>query len=63
MAERIKAIEDPAMLEQAIGMINMGLSQAEDPERKEQLELLLALAAARLEELTKEDTAAEEDQK
>ncbi len=53
MEERIKAIEDPAQLEQVIGMINMGLGQTEDPERKEQLENMLAIAAARLEELKK----------
>jgi len=59
MAERIKAIEDPAMLEQAIGMINMGLGQAEDPERREQLEQMLALATTRLEELKKGEAADE----
>jgi predicted Zn-dependent peptidase len=53
MEERIKTIEDPAQLEQVIGMINMGLGQTEDPERKEQLENMLAIAAARLEELKK----------
>lgn len=53
MEERIKAIEDPAQLEQVIGMINMGLGQAEDPERKEQLEKMLQIAGERLEELKK----------
>jgi hypothetical protein len=51
------------MLEQAIGMINMGLGQAEDPERVAQLEEMLALATARLEELKKEQPAAKEEQK
>jgi predicted Zn-dependent peptidase len=51
MEERIKAIEDPAMLEQAIGMINMGLGSTDDPERKEQLEKMLQIANERLEEL------------
>ncbi len=53
MEERLKAIDDPAQLEQAIGMINMGLGQAEDPERIEQLEKILAIATERLEELKK----------
>jgi len=65
MAERLKSIEDPAMLEQAIGMINMGLGTAEDPERKAQLEKMLQIATERLEELKSagdsEPAAAEED--
>lgn len=56
MEERIKTIEDPAMLEQVIGMINMGLGQAEDPERKAELEKMLQLANERLDELKQADS-------
>ncbi len=55
IVERIKAIKDPAQLEQMIGMVQMGLGQVEDPERKAQMEEMLQIASEHLESLKSQE--------
>ena len=47
----ITSIEDPAQLEQMIGMFSMRMEQVDDPEQKERMEKLLEIANERLKEL------------
>jgi hypothetical protein len=47
----IKAIEDPARLEQMIGMFSMRMDSIEDPEERAQMEKLLKIANDHLKEL------------
>ena len=49
--QMIKSSEDPARLEQMVGMLSMQLNQIEDPDEKEQMEKLLGIARERIEEL------------
>ena len=49
--QMIQSINDPARLEQMIGMFSMQLDQVEDPQRKENMEKLLKIANERLKEL------------
>jgi hypothetical protein len=47
----IKSIEDPARLEQMIGMFSMRMDQIEDAEERAQMERLLKIANDHLKEL------------
>jgi len=49
--QMIKSIEDPARLEQMIGMFGSGMDQIEDTEERAQMEKLLKIANERLKEL------------
>jgi len=49
--QMIKSSEDPARLEQMVGMLSMQLDTIEDPDEKEQMEQLLGIARERIEEL------------
>ncbi|NIO29784.1 MAG: hypothetical protein GTO29_14665 [Candidatus Latescibacteria bacterium] len=49
--QMIKSMNDPAQLEQMIGMFSMRMDQVEDPEQKARMEKLLKLANERLKEL------------
>ncbi len=51
MVNMIKSMEDPAQLEQMMGMVSSQLDQVEDPERKARIEKLLEIAGERLKEL------------
>jgi predicted Zn-dependent peptidase len=57
--QMIKSMTDTAQLEQMISMVSMRLDSVEDPARKAQMEKMLRLATARLEELK----AAEKNEK
>jgi hypothetical protein len=49
--QMIDSMDDPARLEQMIGMFSMRMEQAEDPKQKEGMEKLLKLANEKLKEL------------
>jgi predicted Zn-dependent peptidase len=49
--QMIKSIEDPARLEQMIGMFSTRLDQIEDPDERAQMEKILKIAESRLKEL------------
>ena len=49
--QMIKAINDPAQLQQVMGMLNMRLDQVQDPREKDGIERLLKIAADRQKEL------------
>lgn len=51
MVNMIKSMEDPAQLEQMMGMVSSQLDQVEDPERRARIERLLEIAGERLKEL------------
>ncbi len=51
MAQMIKSMTDAAQLEQMIGMVSARLDSEQDPARKVQMEKMVKLATARLEEL------------
>jgi predicted Zn-dependent peptidase len=47
----IRSSEDPARIEQMMGMLSMQLEKIEDPKEKEQMEKLIGIASERLAEL------------
>ncbi|MFZ5980700.1 MAG: M16 family metallopeptidase [Candidatus Zixiibacteriota bacterium] len=49
--QMIKSVDDPARLEQMIGMFSMRLDEVTDPDQKKDMEQLLKLANERLKEL------------
>jgi predicted Zn-dependent peptidase len=51
MVNMIKSMEDPAQLEQMMGMMSSRLDEVEDPERRARMEKLLKLGGERLKEL------------
>ena len=55
MVNTIKSMEDPAQLEQMMGMVSSQMDQVEDPERRARMEELLKLASERLKELKAAD--------
>ncbi len=55
MVNMIKSMEDPAQLEQMMGMMSSQMDQVEDPERRARMEELLKLAGERLKELKAAD--------
>jgi hypothetical protein len=58
----IESIEDPAQLEQMMGMFSSRLDQIEDPERKARMEKLLEIADERLKELKAAEKTKKETQ-
>jgi predicted Zn-dependent peptidase len=55
MVNMIKSIEDPAQLEQMMGMMSSRMDQVEDPEQRARMEELLKLGEERLKELKAAD--------
>ncbi|HXI01547.1 MAG TPA: pitrilysin family protein [Candidatus Saccharimonadales bacterium] len=51
IVQQIKAIDDPAQLEQMITMISMRMDQVEDADQKARMEKILEIASERLKEL------------
>jgi predicted Zn-dependent peptidase len=55
MVNMIESMEDPAQLEQMMGMLSSRMDQVEDPERRVRMEELLKLAEERLKKLKAAD--------